>query len=114
MQIFEVSGDSSAPAIQAAAEVLKMGGMVLYPTDTVYALAVNALDEAAIDKVYTVKGRDYSKPIHVIVRDIAQAEQYVILDHLARTVAAEFLPGALTIVAPKWPNVPALLTSNQD
>ncbi len=102
------------PAIQAAARVLNAGGLVLYPTDTVYALAANALDLTAIQKVYEIKGRDYSKPIHVIVRDMAQAEGYVVLDDTARRLAALFLPGALTIVAPKRANVPALLTGGID
>jgi L-threonylcarbamoyladenylate synthase len=115
MPIFEVQDAATLDqAIRAATEALNSGGIVLYPTDTVYALAANALDVTAIEKVYAIKGRDYSKPIHVIVRDITQAEEYVILDDLARKLEAEFLPGALTIVAPKRLHVPALLTSGQD
>jgi L-threonylcarbamoyladenylate synthase len=85
----------------------------LYPTDTTYALAANALDEKAIDGVFQIKGRDYSKPIHVIVRDIEQAAQYVAVGDIARLVAQDFLPGALTLVLPQLADsgIPPLLVA---
>lgn len=96
-----------------AAQVLQAGGIVLYPTDTTYALAANALDANAVDRVFQVKGRDYSKPIHVIVRDIEQAAQHVQVNENARQIAAQFLPGALTIVLPLKPDsaIPSLLVA---
>lgn len=93
--------------------ILRAGGVVLYPTDTTYALAANALDEKAVDRVFQVKGRDYSKPIHVIVRDIEQAAQYVAVGDTARKIANQFLPGALTLVLPQLPDtdIPPLLVA---
>lgn len=81
-----------------AADIMKRGGMVLYPTDTTYALGVNALDVEVVDKVFQLKGRDYTKPIHVVVRDMEQASQYVTVSDLARKIGEHFLPGALTLV----------------
>lgn len=104
------SPDSTAP-IREAVSILRAGGTVLYPTDTTYALAANALDEAAVDHVFQLKGRDYSKPIHVIVRDIEQAAQFVTVGDVARLLASHFLPGALTLVLPllENSNIPPLL-----
>ncbi len=102
--------------ITQAAQVLQAGGVVLYPTDTTYALAANALNTNAVDRVFQVKGRDYSKPIHVIVRDIAQAAQYVQDNQISRQIAAQFLPGALTIVLPLKAGsaIPPLLVAEAD
>jgi L-threonylcarbamoyladenylate synthase len=91
---------SLADGVAQAAQVLQVGGIVLYPTDTTCALAANALDATAVDRVFQLKGRDYSKPIHVIVRDMEQAAQYVEVNEIARQIATQFLPGALTIVLP--------------
>jgi len=99
--------------IQAAVHVLRAGGVVLYPTDTTYAMAANALDGNAVDRVFQIKGRDYSKPIHVIVRNIEQAAQLVQVNETARQLAAQFLPGALTLVLPLLPKsgIPPLLVA---
>jgi L-threonylcarbamoyladenylate synthase len=104
---------SLADGIAQAAQVLESGGIVLYPTDTTYALAANALDVNAVDRIFQVKGRDYSKPIHVVVRDMEQAAQYVEVNQNARRIAAQFLPGGLTIVLPLKPNsaIPSLLVA---
>lgn len=100
-RVISIQGaDDLTQTIEEAAEILRSGGVVLYPTDTTYALAANALDERAVDRVFQVKGRDYSKPIHVIVRDIEQAAQYVVVGETARMIADHFLPGALTLVLP--------------
>src|SRR5690349_10667155 len=107
------SENQLAEIAQEAAAILRSGGVVLYPTDTTYALAANALDEKAVDRVFQIKGRDYSKPIHVIVRDIEQAAQYVAVGDTARLVANHFLPGALTLVLPQLANsgIPPLLVA---
>jgi L-threonylcarbamoyladenylate synthase len=99
--------------ITQAAQVLQAGGVVLYPTDTTYALAVNALDATTVDSVFQLKGRDYSKPIHVIVRDMQQAAEYVEVNEIARQIATQFLPGGLTIVLPLKPDsaIPSLLVA---
>src|SRR5687767_8115570 len=92
--------ETLADGIEQAAQVLQAGGVVLYGTDTTYALAANALDVNAIDRVFQIKGRDYSKPIHVIVRNMEQVDQYVEVNQNARRIAAQFFPGGLTIVLP--------------
>ena len=102
-------------AANLAAETMSQGGMILYPTDTTYAVGVNALDVHAVDKVFQLKGRDYSKPIHVVVRDIEQAAKYVQVSDLARTIGEHFLPGALTLVLSQTVNtkIPSLLVAGE-
>jgi len=107
------SGTDLDNALALAVETLNIGGVVLYPTDTTYALAVNALNAGAVDRVFQLKGRDYSKPIHVVVRDMNQAEHHVIVNDIARQIGAHFLPGALTLVLPQKANskIPTLLVA---
>lgn len=74
--------------------------MILYPTETVYGLGVNALDSDEILKVYKLKGRSAEKMVSWLVRDISDIERYVILSKQARLIAETFLPGKITLVLP--------------
>jgi L-threonylcarbamoyladenylate synthase len=86
--------------IDKAVEVLKKGGVVVYPTDTAYGLAVDATNLAAVKKLYRLKGRDFKKPIHVIVPDRASLIQIASLDPQATKLIKKFWPGPLTLVLP--------------
>lgn len=98
--------------LKKVSEALRLGQVVLFPTETVYTLAVDATNEMAIKKVYEIKGRDFSKPLHVVVDSLSSAEKYVDVNNVARKLAKEFLPGPLTLVLPKKPRVlPDMLTS---
>ena len=97
--------------IKKAAEILTAGGLVIYPTDTAYGLGANALDETAVRKVYEVKGRDFSKPTHVVVRDWKMIEELTNTNDLARKLYDKYLPGPLTIILPKKKIVPDILTA---
>lgn len=83
-----------------AAKVLKQGGVVLYPTDTLYGLAVDATNPEAMKRLYAVKARDAHKPVSIVVPNIVAMEKFVVLTPEARALAERFLPGALTLVAP--------------
>lgn len=98
--------------IQKAVEVLKGGGLLVYPTDTAYGLGCNALDEIAINKLYEVKGRNYSKPTHVVVRNWKMINEITYPNEDAKILYKKFLPGPLTLILPKKESVPDLLTSN--
>jgi len=80
------------------AQILKNGGIVLYPTDTLYGLGVDALNVDALKKLKELKGRDEKKPISIIVADIAMAKEYADVTPLAEKLATAFLPGKLTLV----------------
>jgi L-threonylcarbamoyladenylate synthase len=100
--------------IDEAAKFLLEGKIVVYPTDTIYALGVNALDPDAIKSLFKVKERSLEKPIHVVVDSLEMAEKYVILNKAARQLAARFLPGPLTLILPKRAVVPDLLVGGRE
>ena len=85
--------------IEEAAAVLKMGGLVAVPTETVYGLAGNGLSADAISRIYEVKGRPAVKPLSLMVADASAMEQYCSeVPSAARVLAEKFWPGPLTIV----------------
>jgi L-threonylcarbamoyladenylate synthase len=86
--------------INKAVEVLMKGGVVAYPTDTAYGLAVDATNLKAIRRLYQVKGRDYNKPISVIFPTVKEAEKFVRFNKVARKMADAYWPGELTLVLP--------------
>lgn len=90
-------------AVQKAARVLGNGGVILYPTDTLYGLGADAFSDEAVEKVYVIKGRDERKPVHCIVADIAMAEKYADLSNDARLLIGRLTPGPLTLVLKKRP-----------
>jgi L-threonylcarbamoyladenylate synthase len=95
-----------------AAEILRAGGVVLYPTDTLYGLGADAFSDEAVAKVYAIKTRDEKKPIHCIVADIEMAEKYGELTPVARALAEKFFPGPLTLVLKKRKEVAGGITAN--
>lgn len=96
--------------IPAAAEIIKGGGIVAVPTETVYGLAGNGLDESAVRQIYEVKGRPAVKPLSLMVPDkSAMAEYCVDVPEAAVRLAEKYWPGPLTIVLKAKPNVPAIV-----
>jgi L-threonylcarbamoyladenylate synthase len=84
-----------------AAGVLRAGGVVIYPTDTIYGLGADAFSDLAVAKVYSIKGREEGKPIHAVFADIAMIERYAEVDDRARALIERFLPGPLTLILKK-------------
>ena len=74
--------------------------MILYPTETLYALGVNGFADNEIQQLVNLKGRGSDKYTSVLVRDIADIEQWAVLSDTARLVAEQFLPGSITLVLP--------------
>jgi L-threonylcarbamoyladenylate synthase len=87
--------------IESAAKTLQKGGVIVYPTDTSYGLAANALDEHAVKKVYEIKERDFSKPTHVVVRDWEMIGNLCSTNDLAKKLFDKFMPGPLTLILTK-------------
>src|SRR5262245_34934053 len=95
--------DAIAPdraIIAEVAAILRAGGVVAYPTDTLYGLAVDPRRDAAVRKLFDVKARDHSNAIALIAADTAQASTAGVLGPDELTLAERFWPGPLTIVAP--------------
>ena len=85
--------------IAKAVNVLKEGGLVIFPTETVYGIATDATNPKAIKKLNTYKKRPFGKPYSVAVSDTKMAEEYVNLNATARNIYKEFLPGPVTVVS---------------
>ncbi len=92
-------------SLAAAASVVKRGGVIAFPTDTVYGLGCDPFNERAVRRLFEIKNRP-SKPIPVLCRDLAAVRRLVELNERARGLAEKHWPGTLTIVAPLKRNVP--------
>jgi L-threonylcarbamoyladenylate synthase len=94
--------------IARAAEIVRSGGLVALPTETVYGLAARADDEAAIARIYRAKGRPEFNPLIVHVASLTQAEQLAVFDDRARLLAQRCWPGPLTLVLPLREGAPVV------
>jgi L-threonylcarbamoyladenylate synthase len=113
-----VTADPAAPeeaVIADAARVLEGGGLVAFPTETVYGLGARALDPAAVTKIFAAKGRPAGHPliVHVLGRDDAR-ELTTAWTAAAERLAAAFWPGALTLVLARGAQVPPEVTGGGD
>jgi L-threonylcarbamoyladenylate synthase len=101
-----------AAAVARAAEVLRAGGLVALPTETVYGLAANALDPAAVARIFTAKGRPVHNPIIVHVAGAEMARRCVAQwPPVADRLVAAFWPGPLTLVLPRSAEIPEAVTA---
>ena len=101
--------------IQQAAELLAAGELVAIPTETVYGLAADARNPAAVAKIFAAKGRPADHPLIVHIGDMAQLEQWARdIPQTAYTLAAKYWPGPLTLILKRQPSVPDAVTGGQD
>lgn len=105
--------DAPDPEILAeAAILLRRGELVAFPTETVYGLGANALDPVAIQRIYTAKGRPATNPLIVHAPDIPSLREITAeWGERAERLAAQFMPGPLTLVLPRHPRLPASVTA---
>ncbi|HBU70339.1 MAG TPA: threonylcarbamoyl-AMP synthase [Elusimicrobia bacterium] len=90
----------SAAKLKEAVSALEKGGVVIFPTDTVYGMAANAFNAAARKKIYALKGRHFTKPLILMVPNIAAASLVAEVPHKAIKIAKKFWPGPLTLIFP--------------
>ncbi|MCS6777324.1 MAG: L-threonylcarbamoyladenylate synthase, partial [Chloroherpetonaceae bacterium] len=99
-------------AIAQGADCLRAGGLVAFPTETVYGLGASALDAAAVARIYAAKGRPAHNPVIVHVADVVQARSLVTeWPEQADLLAARFWPGPLTLVLPRNAQVPDIVAA---
>jgi L-threonylcarbamoyladenylate synthase len=97
--------------ISEAAAILRRGGLVAFPTETVYGLGAHALDPVAVAGIFIAKGRPTDDPLIVHMLAVEQLEAIAQPSELAMRLAARFWPGPLTLVVPKLPHVPPEVTA---
>lgn len=106
------TSSSAAAVIGEAAAVIQQGGLVAFPTETVYGLGADALNAAATQRIFLAKGRPTSDPLIVHVADVSWLDRLAIdVPDVARKLAQAFWPGPLTLVLRKHPIVPDIITA---
>jgi L-threonylcarbamoyladenylate synthase len=108
----EILSVKDPDALLRAWKILQEGGLVAFPTDTVYGIGAEAFNQAAIESIYIVKGRSLEKAIPVLIADTDDLEKVVkIVTPLARRLASRFWPGPLTLVLPKQGELPPAISA---
>ncbi|MBI2165987.1 MAG: threonylcarbamoyl-AMP synthase [Chloroflexi bacterium] len=104
----------SEVALQKALKVLRSGGVIAFPTDTLYGLGVHPYIASAVQRVFDIKGRPKELALPLLLAEIAELEQVALeVPPLAWRLAQTFLPGALTLVLRKRPKVPDIVTGGK-
>ncbi len=100
--------------IEFASEVIKNGGLVVFPTETVYGLGASALDSEAARKIYAAKGRPSDNPLIIHLARPEDAEKYCYTDSVFYRLAECFMPGPITVILPKRKCIPMTVTGGLD
>ena len=112
-QYINMKNNLNYDKLKEPAQIIKKGGIVIFPTETVYGIGTNGLDENAIKKLYEVKQRPLNKPISLLVNNIEMVEKIAKnITEVEYKLMERFFPGPLTIIFEKRDVVPDILTSN--
>lgn len=99
--------------IERAVEILRRGGVIIYPTDTIYGLGCDITCKEAVEKIRLIKGRDDKKPMSFVCADLANVSQYARVSNYAYRILKRCLPGPYTFVLPTTRETPRMLQSKQ-
>ena len=106
--------ETSAEELNEAAHILREGGLVVFPTETVYGLGGNGLSQESAEKIYAAKGRPSNNPLIIHIHEPAEADKYAYTGDLYFRLAAAFMPGPLTVILPKRDCIPYATTGGLD
>lgn len=99
-------------ALPRALEILRAGGLVAFPTDTVYGLGSLAFDQPAIELIYIAKDRPPEKAIPILIGDVEDLDRVAVdIPYLAHRLASRFWPGPLTLILPKRADLPLVVSA---
>lgn len=101
MEVIRLNKDNMQEAAARAVEVIRAGGIILYPTDTLYGLGADALSDRAVQKIFNIKSRSDSKPIHAIVSDLRMVARYAGANDESRSLIEKLPKGKATFIVPK-------------
>ncbi len=100
-------------AIEEAVKTLKNGGVVVFPTETVYGIGALVSDESAIKQIFEIKKRPFDKPLQILISDIKQVDRFAAeISNKAREFMRKYWPGPMTLVFKKKPGISDLVTSS--
>ncbi len=108
------AAEPSDGELSRAAELLRQGRLVVFPTETVYGLGGNGTDAHAAERIYAAKGRPSDNPLIIHVAEPEDAERYAVTHPLYYRLAKAFMPGPLTVILPKKETIPLSVTGGLD
>lgn len=113
MKIFKMSPDHpDKKLIDKAIDIMADGGVILYPTDTVYGLGANIFNNDAVKRIYEIKQREYSKPLSILVSDVESIPLVAQVSKKQMYVINNWLPGPYTFILPKRSLVSSFVSAN--
>lgn len=110
--IFDWQDELKEDELEKTIEVLKNGGIIIIPTDTVYGITCDIENENAIRKIFKLKERNNNKPICVLTSSVEKIKKIAYINEHENKLIKKYMPGALTIILKKKDNVSNILTSN--
>ncbi len=114
-ELLDVRDLSQSEAVLArAADILRSGGLVVFPTETVYGLGGDATNASAARRIYAAKGRPSDNPLIIHIAHPDDASRYAEVNDTYRRLADAFMPGPLTVILPKKENIPSSTTGGLD
>jgi tRNA threonylcarbamoyl adenosine modification protein (Sua5/YciO/YrdC/YwlC family) len=99
--------------LKVAREALRSGGLVIYPTDSVYGLGCDLFNKKAVEKIYQIKGNDKRKLLSFICPDLKGISEYAYISNSAYRIMRHLLPGPFTFILPATKQVPKILLENR-
>ena len=105
-KVIKINNETRASELYEAAEIIKEGGLVVFPTETVYGLGADATNPEAAKKIYAAKGRPSDNPLIIHVAKPEDAEKYAVTSGVYYKLAEAFMPGPITVVMPAKPIIP--------
>lgn len=112
--MLQISVDERWPnerQIERVARIISNGGLVVYPTDTIYGLGCDMMNKKSVERVYEMKGKNRKHPLSFICPDLKRIAQYAVVSNLAYRLMKRLLPGAYTFILPASREVPRLMLS---
>ena len=111
MPLTEVISAEDPKSANKAAFVLKSGGVIVYPTETLYGIGAFASIDGAVERIFDIKGRPHGKPIPILVKDKEMLSEMAEVPPLAYSLAEKYWPGALTLILRQKADLPELITA---
>lgn len=114
-KVFDWQKEINENELKQCIETIKQGGLVIFPTETVYGIGANAFNEEAVRRIYEVKMRPEEKPLSIMVSNIDEISKYAIISNeIEEKIIKKYMPGPITIVLKKKPGVFDYISSGKD
>ncbi len=114
VRISDLASEESQISLKKAGQIIKNGGLVVFPTETVYGLGGNATDSRAAERIYAAKGRPSDNPLIIHISAPEEAEEYTYTNSIYYKIAEAFMPGPITVILKAKDSIPKTVTAGLD